>query len=354
MLSVEHKTKMQKQVAPLISVLLLTALLCVSCLPTEPAPLLASSPVTETPAPLMLLLATPTLTPFQPLPPTATLTPTATIRPVATRVLIISIDGLRPDAIANAPMPVLDGIMQGGAYTLQAQTILPPYTLPAHASMLTGLCPSQHGVTWDTYSPSKGVAQGVDIFDLAHELGLKTVMLVSKEKLRQVTDVKNVDVFRFVASSDENVAKLAATEIAKGFDLMFVHLDDVDVAGHDYDWASPKYLEAARRADQALSMLIVALETSGLRDDTLMIISADHAGAGENHLENDPEVTTIPWILSGVGIRPMVMNEPVSIVDTAATAAWILNIPLPLEWAGSPVTEAFGIPSESRPVPRCP
>lgn len=340
--------------ASLFFLLLFVALFCVSCSTTAPASLAVSSFPTETPVPLAFSLATATLTPFQPIPPTATLTPTATVRPVATHVLIISIDGLRPDAISKAPMPVLDGMMQGGAYTLEAQTVIPPYTLPAHASMLTGLCPSQHGVTWDTYTPSKGIAQGVDIFDLAHELGLKTLMIVSKEKLRQVTESKNVDVFRLVASSDDTVAKVAVAEIAKGFDLMFVHFDDVDIAGHDYDWDSPKYLEAARRADQALSKLIVALETAGLRDDTLVIVTADHAGMGENHLDTDPEITTVPWILSGMGIRPMVLKEPVSIVDTAATAAWILNIPLPLEWAGYPVTEAFGLSSEPRPAPRCP
>lgn len=340
--------------ASLFSLLLFAALFCASCSPAVPAPLAVSSFPTETPLPPEFSLPTPTLTPFQPIPPTATLTPTATVRPVATHVLIISIDGLRPDAIAKAPMPILDGMMQGGAYTLEAQTVIPPYTLPAHASMLTGLCPSQHGVTWDTYTPSKGIAQGVDIFDLAHELGLKTLMIVSKEKLRQVTESKNVDVFRLVVNSDDTVAKVAVAEIAKGFDLMFVHFDDVDIAGHNYDWDSPKYLEAARRADQALSKLIVALETAGLRDDTLVIVTADHAGMGENHLDTDPEITTVPWILSGMGIRPMVLKEPVSIVDTAATAAWILNIPLPLEWAGYPVTEAFGLPSEPRPAPRCP
>lgn len=288
------------------------------------------------------------------MPPTATLTPTATVRPVATRVLIVSIDGLRPDAIIDAPMPILAGLAEAGAYTFEAQTVFPPSTLPAHASMLTGLCPSQHGVTWNEYTPSKGYAQGVDIFDLAHELGLQTAMIVSKDKLRQVTESRNVDFFRFVASSDDTVAKQAAQQIAKGFDLMFVHFDDVDLAGHSYDWSSPKYLEAARLADQAVLSLVVALETAGLRDDTLIIVTADHAGLDGNHIDNDPEITTVPWILSGVGVRPMVLKEPVSITDTAATAAWILNIPLPLEWAGYPVTEAFGIPSEPRPAPRCP
>lgn len=340
---------------PSILVILTLAALCwTSCLPAVPEPILPATAAETAALQADYPPGTPTLTPFQPVPPTATLTPTATVRPVATRVLIISIDGLRPDTISNAPMPILDGLAQAGAYTLEAQTVFPPYTLPAHASMLTGMCPSQHGITWDTYTPSKGYAQGVDLFDLAHELGLRTVMIVSKDKLRQITEPKNLDVYRLVASSDDAAAKQAVAEIAKGFDLMFVHFDDVDLAGHDYDWSSPKYLEAARRADEALLKLIVALESAGLRDDTLIIVTADHAGVGENHLENEPEIMTVPWILSGVGIRPGVITEPVSIVDTAATAAWIMNIPLPLEWAGLPVTEAFGIPSEPRPAPRCP
>ncbi len=324
----------------------LMALLWSSCIP--PAPTAAPAiPATATPPP-------PTLTPFQPATPEPTLTPTATVRPVAARVLIISIDGLRPDAILNAPMPFLAGLAGAGAYALDAQTVSPPHTLPAHASMLTGLCPSQHGVTWDVYTPAKGYAQGVDIFDLAQELGLQTVMLVSRDKLRQVTESKSTDVFRLVTGSDGEVAKQAAILVSRGFDLMFVHLDDVDNAGHNFDWSSPEYLETARRADVAIETIFSALDTSGQRDDTLVIITADHAGFEENHLEDTPEITTIPWILSGLGVRPMVLQEPVSITDTAATAAWILNIPIPIEWAGYPVTEAFGTPSVPRPAPRCP
>src|SRR5687768_7962256 len=72
------------------------------------------------------------------LPPTLTETPAPTITPtrapLTRRVLILSIDGLRPDAISLAPMPNLFALMQSGAYSLTAQTVYPSVTLVAHAS----------------------------------------------------------------------------------------------------------------------------------------------------------------------------------------------------------------------------
>src|SRR4051812_28648410 len=64
------------------------------------------------------------------------------------RVLLISIDGLRPDAItSNAP--TLLRIAKEGAATASAQTVLPSLTLPAHTSMVTGLTPEHHHVDWN-------------------------------------------------------------------------------------------------------------------------------------------------------------------------------------------------------------
>ena len=137
---------------------------------------------------------------------TATFAPSETVTPTppphATRVLILSIDGLRPDAIALAPMPNLLALMQNSAYTLNAQTIYPSSTLPSHSSMLTGLCPSKHGVDWNDYIPERGYAQGTDLFDIAHAAGLQTVMHVGKEKLRQITEPASLDIFTYVNDRD--------------------------------------------------------------------------------------------------------------------------------------------------------
>src|SRR3990172_8379100 len=92
--------------------------------------------------------ATVTLTPTATETPTASPTVTPTLRPLIRRVLIVSFDGLRPEAIELAPMANLQALMQNSAYTLKAQTIFPSATLPAHSSMLGGVCVSKHGVVW--------------------------------------------------------------------------------------------------------------------------------------------------------------------------------------------------------------
>jgi predicted AlkP superfamily pyrophosphatase or phosphodiesterase len=270
-------------------------------------------------------------------------------------VVIISIDGLRPDAIDLAPMPVLQGLMQSGAYSLRAQTIDPSVTLPAHASMLTGLCPSVHGVDWDEYLPARGIAAGTDLFDLAHAAGLRTVLLFGKEKLSQVSEAASLDLSQWVNDPDVVIGKRAAAAIPQGFSVLFVHLADNDLEGHTYGWMSLQQLLALRSTDGALKTILDALEAASMRENTLIIVTADHGGHNTSHGFNIPSDMTIPWIVNGPGVVPAVLTRPINITDTAATAAWSLGLPVPAEWSGRPVWEAFGLPeAEPRPEPRCP
>src|SRR5438067_424686 len=75
-------------------------------------------------------------------------------RPVAAidRVLIISIDGLRPDVLLRAYMPRVRELCSKGCFTFWAETSPEAYTLPCHASMFTGTPSEKHGVTWNDYS----------------------------------------------------------------------------------------------------------------------------------------------------------------------------------------------------------
>ncbi len=288
------------------------------------------------------------------LPPTDTPLPTATPKPTISRVLIISIDGLRPDLIDLAPMPILSALMQEGAYTLNAQTIHPSATLPAHASMLTGLCPDQHGVNWNDYIPDNGYAQGTSIFTLAKQAGLYTVMIVNKEKLRQITPPESTDIFLYVNDRDVVIAEQAAPILEKGFDLAFVHFATTDAMGHVHGWLSPEQLSVVRRADDAIGALLTVLDEAGLREDTLIIVTADHGGHEDFHGTWLPQDMTIPWAVIGPEVIPQYLTQPVNVTDTAATAAWALNLsPLP-DAAGLPIVEAFGQASPPRTDPRCP
>ncbi len=303
---------------------------------------------TPTAAPTATSLPTLTATASVTPPPTETSTPSATPTPTARarRLVILSIDGLRPDAISLAPMQNLLELMQGGAYSLSAQTTFPSVTLSAHASMLTGMCPSKHGVNWNDYMPENGYAQGTDLFDVAHAAGLRTYMYVTKKKLEQLTEPASLDKAVFVNDRDTVLMERLLAEFPQDFGVLFIHFGITDGMGHSYGWLSPQYLSVLFRADQALGRLLDELDTLGIRSETLIIITADHGGHDSTHGSNSPEDMTIPWIASGAGIQPRPLSSLIHTMDTAATAVFALGLPIPPEWDGVPVYEAFGLPVE--------
>jgi hypothetical protein len=315
-----------------------------------PAPTPVDLPPTATPSPVRTPLPTATETPLS--------TITSTPAPRFERVLIVSFDGLRPDAIVEAKMSNVLSLMQTGAYTFGAQTIMPSVTLPAHSSMLVGTCPAKHIVRWNEYVPENGFAIGTDIFDLAHAAGLRTVMVVGKEKLRQVTEPASTDYFAFVDDTDKiidpfTIEQLAIQQILKDFNLMFVHFPNGDLKGHDHGWMSYKQLKQYGRDDESFGYILETLENMGLYESTLIIVTADHGGHDTTHGTDMLEDMTIPWIISGFGIQSHQLSTQVHITDTAATAAFALGLPIPPEWDGVPVTEAFGLPVEERDMPVC-
>ncbi len=313
-------------------------------------PILISTPTLILPTAAPIETATPTASPTLALTSTVTAVPAEVIPPAPEppsarikRVIVITYDGLRADAVAAAPMPNLLSLMETSAYAT-ARTINYAVTLPAHASLFSGTCQSKHGVDWDVTTYYKGYSQGVDVWDLAHAAGLKTVMIVNKEKLRQLAEPETTDVFEIVYGIESTIMKAAIAQIPTGFDLMFVHFGSGDTRGHKYGWMSNAQFKAYRDGDAALGDLLVALNESGLRDSTLIIVTADHGGHDQTHVGTVIEDLLIPWVANGPGIVPGEITTPVSIMDTAPTIAYALELPLQPEWDGFPVYEAFGLP----------
>ncbi len=316
--------------------------------------LFACSPAAQTqvPSPQPPLTATsPRVLPSATVaPPLPTVTPSPTPRPKADRIVIVSFDGLRPDALLRANIPRISALINGGASAFSAQTILPSATLPAHASMLSGMCVSKHGIIWNDLIPSKGYIQGPTIFSVAKEAGLRTIMVVGKEKLVTLARPGTVDRFRYVDGSDEKIVQAALEEASGGFGVLFVHLYLPDLMGHTYGWMSDPYIKIIDRDDAAMGTLFDGLQTLALADGTLFILTADHGGHDLTHGTAQAEDTTIPWIIYGPGVAPGVaLTVPVSVMDTAPTGVWALGLALPAEWDGRPVVEAFGLEDPSAP-----
>ena len=316
--------------------LCLTALTC----QLQAAPILPTETPTQTPTATLLPTATTTLSP--------SITPTPT--PLARRVLILSIDGFRPDAIPLAPMLFLTSLLERSAYSLTAQTVYPSVTLVSHTSMLSGQCPAKHKVDWNDYIPENGYAQVTDLFDIAHAAGMQTVMYVGKEKLRQITEPGSTDIYKFINDRDLVITDDLIRNFPADFQLMFIHFPTTDWMGHEYGWLSGEQLSVLFRADQALEKLVNELTQRGLMAETLFIITADHGGHSTTHGTSLYEDMTIPWIAFGAGIQPAALNSSITTIDTASTAAFALGLEIPAEWDGIPVYEAFGLPIEKTSI----
>ncbi len=229
---------------------------------------------------------------------------------LARQVVLVSVDGLRADALLAArdeSLPAFQELLSG-AGTLDARC--DPWlctTLPNHVGIATGRLlrgPGQHG--WDgnelpapeaTLHDRGGYLPG--IFDVAHDRGLATGLFAAKEKFVLLDRSWNeehgaadgvppddgrdkVDRFVFEPRSDRLVAALLAflEEVDGRPCLAFLHLADPDLAGHRDGWdVSPdsSYMQAVARSDAALRHLL-AWAREQPPGSVAVVLTADHGG----------------------------------------------------------------------------
>ena len=258
------------------------------------------------------------------------------------RVIVISYDGLRPDAIDLAPMPNLIELRDNGAHApLNARTIDYPATSPSHASMLSGYCMEDHGVIYNKFFQYMGYSKGVDIFDLATQADMKTIMIVSKDKLRQMAEPETTDVFE-VAYGEPAIQRAVLAQLEEDFGLMFVHFAGADNRGHKYDWMSGEYMKVLREGDAVLGEIIKTLKEKDMFETTFFLITSDHGGHEGNHIGLVIEDYRITWIAYGPGVIPQELDLKMYTMDTAATVAYALGFPIQADWDGIPVYQIFG------------
>jgi predicted AlkP superfamily pyrophosphatase or phosphodiesterase len=270
----------------------------------------------------------------------------------ATRpVILISVDGLRPDAIETYQAQTMLRLMNTGTYTLNASTIMPSKTLPSHASMLTGELPAKHGVLWNNEQIFKDEElKSPTIFAVLHSKGFKTAAFFSKSKFDDFQVPGTLDYTQAPGGmlgglilgrwdSDRTTRDVVKYLKSNRPDLLFIHYGDVDRAGHSSGWMSKKYGSAVKKVDAAIAQVLTAAnETFG---DYTVIVTADHGGHDKDHGSADPRDVTIPWIAWGGGIAPGRITDKVSTMDTASTVLSLFGMAEPTDWTGNPVSSAL-------------
>jgi arylsulfatase A-like enzyme len=268
---------------------------------------------------------------------------------VSRHVIVVSIDGLRPDAIATYGASTLQRLMREGSYTLSGRTIDPSKTLPSHTSMLTGHLPERHGVLWNTVvTADASTIELPNVFGLARARGYTTAAFFSKPKFQPLQVEGTLDYSQAPGGLFGRwTGQRTVTDVAKYLEagrpnLLFVHLADPDAAGHRSGWMTPAYGRAVQAADAEVSRLITVATKAFGAGNFSVIVTADHGGHESNHGSDDPRDVTIPWIAWGRGVKPGLLTpDTVRTMDTAATALWLLAIDRPADWTGQPVVDAF-------------
>lgn len=256
-------------------------------------------------------------------------------------VILISCDGMRPDAVTAfgaAHTPSFHRLRKEGAFTDNARTDIDhTTTLQNHTSMITGRpVTGETGHQWtDNGNPKLGQNLHrnrnqylASVFDVAHDHGLKTALYGSKTKFslydlsydgqRGAPDRTGPDNGRdkidvcmvsgaTISLVDKLVADLKGDQPPR---FAMLHLSNPDSAGHDSGWnlksKSGDYMKSIATVDGLIGRVLEAVEsTERLRGRTAILVTADHGGrAGTKGHEQpkEPENFTIPFFVWGAGV----------------------------------------------------
>jgi len=290
-------------------------------------------------------------------------------------IVVISVDTLRADAAAT--MRSVQRLAARGATWPRAMSTS-SWTLPALASLQTGLMPSAHGATCLEGGHCQGLASGVRTLaqDLA-DAGWTTAAIVSNPWASEATGFdRGFTTFEGAGQSlnrllvagppvgahrqdDGRTVDAALAWLADapargtylwvhlmGPHMPYLHADDESLQVLDAKALRSSYplsIEQQRRirvgydgevayTDTQVQRLLDFLETRGVLDDGVVVFTSDHGeefwehGGIEHGHSHHGEVTDVPLVLIAPGVEPGERTGVASLLDVAPTLRGIAGI----------------------------
>ncbi|WP_432102352.1 alkaline phosphatase family protein [Streptomyces sp. bgisy091] len=258
------------------------------------------------------------------------------------KVLVVGLDGALLGRIKDADAPNLDGLMASGLTSLSslyADPLAPTLSGPGWSTVLTGVWPDKHLVKDNAFTGNaftrypdfltriENARPALSTYAVASWNPLTTTVFSSKVDTRVSTPS---------AEYDTGTTSRAVAELRDGNrDAVFVHLDNIDHAGHGYGAASSQYLAAIHDADAQVGQILAAVEARSTyaSEDWLIMVTADHGhtDAGGHGGSSAAERQTF-LIASGGGITAGSTRHDIKMPDVAASALAHLGIPVDPAW----------------------
>ena len=269
------------------------------------------------------------------------------------RVLVIGIDGVRPDALQIADTPAIDELITAGAFTNNTKILGDRYrdnetiSGPGWSSFLTGVWADKHGVNDNTFR-GENYEEYPHFFAYLKQAFPKAVtgsfvdwepidtFILRDADVREVCPASSKD---SLPQKDEELANKAAEFLAlQNPHAVFVYFGQVDEIGHQdgFHPSVPSYLQALQAVDAHVAILVKAIQSRPeyVAENWLVVISTDHGGRGRKHRggHDVPEIFTTFLVVSGSSSIQGEIEEPSYIVDIPVTALTHLGVAVDVAW----------------------
>ncbi|MGW8764121.1 alkaline phosphatase family protein [Streptomyces sp. NPDC055815] len=240
--------------------------------------------------------------------------------------LVIGIDGAAFAKFAQAKMPRVKGLMAAGmtaTSNLYANPMAPTLSGPGWSTIATGTWPDKHKVVDNSFTGAR-----FDLYpDYATRLeganpALNTLVVGTWPAIPNTVFGPAVDA-RLGGVSDANTTTTAVSKLkTTDADATFVHLDDVDHAGHEYGTETQAYLNALETADTEVGQILDAVTSRATYadEDWQIVVTADHGHKPTGgHGGNTPAERQTFVIAQGAGFTPGSVRYDVKVADIAPT-----------------------------------
>lgn len=243
-------------------------------------------------------------------------------------IVLISIDGFRPDFYKDAswPTPNLQQLKTSGVYADGVRGVFPSVTYPSHTTIITGAMPAKHGIYYnEPFEPAgqtgrwyweANLIKTPTLWDALHQAGLTSAAvswpvtvgapisynvpeiwplekngdkaaaiqmrttpasLYSELEQNATGKLTSNDFNSDYLTMDENIARIGAYIIRTYKpNLTAIHFVCVDHYEHEEGRDGPMVRRAIESADRGVGKILEALQMAGIADSSAIIITGDH------------------------------------------------------------------------------
>ena len=255
-------------------------------------------------------------------------------------VVVVGIDGMGNYNL-NTSTPNIDKIFKNNkkaAWTDYCMASNPNISAQCWTSMLTGVMPDVHGINNDIVeneSIKYNNATYPTLFKYIRQARPNAKLACYSSWIGPTNGMveQGLNVDTYCTNLDDPALATACVNYIKANkpEFFFCVFNDVDAAGHSYNWGSTNYLNTLTRVDGYIGRIYQAVQDAGMLDDTLFIVTTDHGGWYNGHGVRTTSTKYTFFGAVGKTINPNT-NLYVRGVDLAAIVAYAMNVSGNSKW----------------------